>query len=48
MDLDKLHMIVKKLDLILDDRQEGVATWWIALSNLIESLFAEIKNWKES
>lgn len=31
-DLDKLHEHVKKLDLLLSDRQEGISSWAIMVS----------------
>ena len=38
MDLDKLHISVKKLDAHLSDRHTGTTSWWIMLGNLVREI----------
>ncbi len=47
MYLDKLHLLVKRLDSLLSDRQVGLSSWWMILYRLTDELFAEIKVLKE-
>jgi hypothetical protein len=37
-DLDELHKIVKKMDLLLNDRQPGLSTWLTFLADDMKDL----------
>ena len=38
MNLDKLHISVKKLDTLLTERETGTTSWWIMLGNLVREI----------
>lgn len=38
MDLDKIHSVVRRLNILLNHREVGLASWWMMLGNLLREL----------